>query len=167
MIVSPDVGGVVRARSLARRLDADLAIIDKRRPKAGVSEVMNIIGDVQKRHCIMVDDIVDSGGHPVQRRRRADRCRRDQRRRLCDAWRAVRRRCEPCGLLAAQLACHHRLDPGHRGGARGAQYPAYLGCAAASARPFAGSMKSGRSRRCSIVTETTALITAFFLEFSV
>ena len=62
MIVSPDVGGVVRARSLARRLDADLAIIDKRRPKAGVSEVMNIIGDVSDRHCIMVDDIVDSGG---------------------------------------------------------------------------------------------------------
>ena len=62
MIVSPDVGGVVRARSLARRLEADLAIIDKRRPKAGVSEVMNIIGDVDKRHCIMVDDIVDSGG---------------------------------------------------------------------------------------------------------
>ena len=62
MVVSPDVGGVVRARSLARRLEADLAIIDKRRPKAGVSEVMNIIGDVDKRHCIMVDDIVDSGG---------------------------------------------------------------------------------------------------------
>ena len=61
MIVSPDVGGVVRARSLARRLDADLAIIDKRRPKAGVSEVMNIIGDVDDRHCVMVDDIVDSG----------------------------------------------------------------------------------------------------------
>ena len=62
MIVSPDVGGVVRARSMASRLDADLAIIDKRRPKAGVSEVMNIIGDVKDRHCIMVDDIVDSGG---------------------------------------------------------------------------------------------------------
>ncbi len=62
MIVSPDVGGVVRARSLASRLDADLAIIDKRRPKAGVSEVLNIIGDVSDRHCIMVDDIVDSGG---------------------------------------------------------------------------------------------------------
>ena len=62
IIVSPDVGGVVRARALARRLDADLAIIDKRREKAGVSEVMNIIGDVSKRHCIMVDDIIDSGG---------------------------------------------------------------------------------------------------------
>ena len=62
MIVSPDVGGVVRARALARRLDVDLAIIDKRRPRAGVSEVMNIIGDVSNRHCVMVDDIVDSGG---------------------------------------------------------------------------------------------------------
>ena len=62
VIVSPDVGGVVRARAIAKRLDADLAIIDKRRERAGVSEVMNIIGDVDGRHCIMVDDIVDSGG---------------------------------------------------------------------------------------------------------
>jgi ribose-phosphate pyrophosphokinase len=62
MIVSPDVGGVVRARSLAKRLDADLAIVDKRRAKAGESEVMNIIGDVEGRRCILFDDIVDSGG---------------------------------------------------------------------------------------------------------
>lgn len=62
VIVSPDVGGVVRARSLASRLHCDLAIIDKRRPKAGVSEVMNVIGDVEGRDCILVDDIVDSGG---------------------------------------------------------------------------------------------------------
>jgi len=62
MIVSPDVGGVVRARYVAKRLDADLAIIDKRREKAGVSEVMNIIGDVAGRKCILVDDIVDSAG---------------------------------------------------------------------------------------------------------
>lgn len=62
VIVSPDVGGVVRARALAKRLDAELAIIDKRREKAGVSEVMNIIGDVADRRCIIVDDIVDSGG---------------------------------------------------------------------------------------------------------
>jgi ribose-phosphate pyrophosphokinase len=62
MIVSPDVGGVVRARSLAKRLDADLAIVDKRRAKAGDSEVMNIIGDVEGRRCILFDDIVDSGG---------------------------------------------------------------------------------------------------------
>lgn len=62
VIVSPDVGGVVRARSLAKRLNADLAIIDKRRERAGVSEVMNIIGDVNGRRCILVDDIVDSAG---------------------------------------------------------------------------------------------------------
>ena len=61
-IVSPDVGGVVRARAYAKRLDADLAIVDKRREKAGVSEVMNIIGNVKNQHCILVDDIVDSAG---------------------------------------------------------------------------------------------------------
>ena len=62
VVVSPDVGGVIRARAIASRIEADLAIIDKRRPRAGISEVMNIIGDVTGRHCIMVDDIVDSGG---------------------------------------------------------------------------------------------------------
>src|SRR5690349_5677933 len=62
MVVSPDVGGVVRARALAKRLGADLAIVDKRRERAGESEVMNIIGDVRGRVCLLVDDIVDSGG---------------------------------------------------------------------------------------------------------
>ena len=62
MVVSPDVGGVVRTRALGNRIGADLAIVDKRREKAGVSEVMNIIGDVAGRHCLMVDDIVDSAG---------------------------------------------------------------------------------------------------------
>jgi ribose-phosphate pyrophosphokinase len=62
MIVSPDVGGVVRARALAKRLGGDLAIVDKRRERAGESEVMNIIGDVEGRSCILIDDIVDSGG---------------------------------------------------------------------------------------------------------
>lgn len=62
VIISPDVGGVVRARALAKRLDAELAIIDKRRERAGESEVMNIIGDVDGRRCVLVDDIVDSGG---------------------------------------------------------------------------------------------------------
>ena len=63
MVVSPDVGGVVRARALAKRLDnAQLAIVDKRREKAGESEVMNIIGDVEGRFCILIDDIVDSAG---------------------------------------------------------------------------------------------------------
>ncbi len=62
MVVSPDVGGVVRARGLAKRLGCDLAIVDKRRPEAGQSEVMNIIGDVKGQRCIMVDDMCDSGG---------------------------------------------------------------------------------------------------------
>ena len=62
VVVSPDVGGVVRARALAKRLGANLAIVDKRRERAGESEVMNIIGDVSGRSCILVDDIVDSGG---------------------------------------------------------------------------------------------------------
>ncbi|GGB31196.1 ribose-phosphate pyrophosphokinase [Tistrella bauzanensis] len=62
MVISPDVGGVVRARAVAKRIDADLAIVDKRRERAGVSEVMNIIGDVEDRDCILIDDIVDSAG---------------------------------------------------------------------------------------------------------
>jgi ribose-phosphate pyrophosphokinase len=63
MVVSPDVGGVVRARALAKRLDdADLAIIDKRRPKANVSEIMHIIGDVEDRTCVLIDDLVDTAG---------------------------------------------------------------------------------------------------------
>ena len=61
-VVSPDVGGVRRARALAKRLDAGLAIVDKRREKAGISEVMNVIGDVKGHNCVLVDDIVDSAG---------------------------------------------------------------------------------------------------------
>ncbi|MBL8520604.1 MAG: ribose-phosphate pyrophosphokinase [Betaproteobacteria bacterium] len=62
IVVSPDVGGVVRARAIAKQLDADLAIIDKRRPRANVSMVMNIIGDVEGRSCVLMDDIVDTAG---------------------------------------------------------------------------------------------------------
>ena len=62
IIVAPDDGGVERARDIARRLDADLAIIDKRRERAGVSEVVNIIGDVARRCCVIIDDIVDTAG---------------------------------------------------------------------------------------------------------
>jgi ribose-phosphate pyrophosphokinase len=62
LVVSPDVGGVVRARALAKRLESDLAIIDKRRPKANDSEVMNIIGDVRGRTCVIMDDMVDTAG---------------------------------------------------------------------------------------------------------
>jgi ribose-phosphate pyrophosphokinase len=66
LVVSPDVGGVVRARAIAKRLEADLAIIDKRRPSANVSEVMNIIGDVDGRSCVIMDDIVDTAGTLVK-----------------------------------------------------------------------------------------------------
>ena len=66
LVVSPDVGGVVRARAIAKRLEADLAIIDKRRPSANVSEVMNIIGDVNDRSCVIMDDIVDTAGTLVK-----------------------------------------------------------------------------------------------------
>jgi ribose-phosphate pyrophosphokinase len=66
LVVSPDVGGVVRARAIAKRLESDLAIIDKRRPKANVSEVMNIIGDVRGRTCVIMDDIVDTAGTLVK-----------------------------------------------------------------------------------------------------
>jgi ribose-phosphate pyrophosphokinase len=62
VVVSPDVGGLVRARAIASKIGAELAIVDKRRPKAGVSEVMNIIGEVDGKNCIIVDDMVDSGG---------------------------------------------------------------------------------------------------------
>ena len=62
LVVSPDVGGVVRARAIAKQLDTDLAIIDKRRPQANVAEVMNIIGDVSGKTCLLVDDIVDTAG---------------------------------------------------------------------------------------------------------
>ena len=62
VVVSPDVGGLVRARAIASKIGSDLAIVDKRRPQAGISEVMNIIGEVEGKNCIIVDDMVDSGG---------------------------------------------------------------------------------------------------------
>lgn len=62
VVVSPDIGGVVRARAMAKRLGCDLAIIDKRRPKANEAQVMNIIGEIEGRHCIIVDDIIDTAG---------------------------------------------------------------------------------------------------------
>ena len=62
MVVSPDVGGVVRARALAKQLGCDMAIIDKRRPKANVSEVMHVIGDIDGRNCVIMDDMIDTAG---------------------------------------------------------------------------------------------------------
>ncbi|PAT33021.1 ribose-phosphate pyrophosphokinase [Vandammella animalimorsus] len=66
IVVSPDVGGVVRARALAKELGCDLAIIDKRRPKANVSEVMNVIGDIEGRNCVVMDDMIDTAGTLVK-----------------------------------------------------------------------------------------------------
>lgn len=66
IVVSPDVGGVVRARALAKQLGCDLAIIDKRRPKANVSEVMNVIGDIEGRNCVIMDDMIDTAGTLVK-----------------------------------------------------------------------------------------------------
>ena len=114
MVVSPDVGGVVRARGLAKRIDAPLAIVDKRRERPGDSEVMNVIGDVKGRTCILVDDIVDSGGTLVN----AAEALLDQRRhaghRLYHPWRAVGRRGRAHHGVAAEGARHHRLDPAER-----------------------------------------------------
>ena len=91
MVVSPDVGGVVRARAVARRLDnADLAIIDKRRPRANEAEVMNIIGDVEDRTCVLVDDMVDTAGT------------------LCHAARALKAR----GARAVVAYCTHAVLSG-------------------------------------------------------
>ena len=91
IVVSPDVGGVVRARALAKRLgDADLAIIDKRRPKANVAEVMHIIGDVAGRTCVMVDDLVDTAGT------------------LCNAAKALKER----GAIKVVAYCTHPVLSG-------------------------------------------------------
>jgi ribose-phosphate pyrophosphokinase len=66
VVVSPDVGGVVRARALAKQLGCDLAIIDKRRPKANVSEVMHVIGEIENRNCVIMDDMIDTAGTLVK-----------------------------------------------------------------------------------------------------
>ena len=66
IVVSPDVGGVVRARALAKQLNCDLAIIDKRRPRANVSEVMHVIGDIDGRNCVIMDDMIDTAGTLVK-----------------------------------------------------------------------------------------------------
>ncbi len=112
MVVSPDVGGVVRARALAKRLDAPLAIVDKRRERAGESEVMNIIGDVEGRQCVLLDDIVDFGRNALQRRRRASRRRRGRRFGLYHPRRAVGRRGRAhCGLQAVRARAHRHDRP--------------------------------------------------------
>ena len=90
--MSPDVGGVVRARAIAKRLDSDLAIIDKRRPKANVAEVMNIIGDVEGRTCVIMDDMVDTANTLCKAASALKEQRREEGRRLLHAPGAVGRR---------------------------------------------------------------------------
>ena len=99
MVVSPDVGGVVRARQLAARINAPLAIIDKRRERAGDSEVVNVIGDVAGHTCVLVDDIVDLGGTLVNAADALLEKGATRRLRLYFPWRAVGR----CGRA------HHRI----------------------------------------------------------
>ena len=111
LVVSPDVGGVVRARGLAKRLNnAPLAIVDKRRERAGESEVMNIIGDVDGRTCILVDDIVDFGRHAVQRGRGAEAAGRDRGLRLLHPRRAVGRGGGAGRHVGADRTGRHRFD---------------------------------------------------------
>ncbi len=118
MVVSPDVGGVVRARALAKRLDnAPLAIVDKRREQPGESEVMNIIGDVKGRACILIDDIVDSGGTLCNAAQALLDAGRQERRRLYHPRRAVGRRCGAGQQVGAQGTGDHRHDPADRRGA--------------------------------------------------
>ena len=122
MIVSPDVGGVVRARPIATRLNCDLAIIDKRRERRGHSEVMNVIGDVEGRDCILVDDIVDSGGTLCNAAAALIAEGREIGQRVCDARRAVGRRGGADCVIADRDDDDHRQHPGHRGGAARAQH---------------------------------------------
>ena len=123
MVVSPDVGGVVRARALAKRINAPLAIVDKRRERAGESEVMNIIGEVKGKNCILVDDIVDSGGTFCNAADALLEDGRQGRARLYHPRRAVGRRGRAHLGVAAEGAGHHRYDPADRGGARRQECP--------------------------------------------
>ena len=123
MVVSPDVGGVARARGLAKRINAPLAIIDKRRERAGESEVMNVIGEVAGHTCILVDDIVDSRRHAGERRRCAAQARRQGCLRLYQPRRALRRRGRPHRQVAAEGTGHHRFHPADQGTAGDAEHP--------------------------------------------
>ena len=123
MVVSPDVGGVVRARGLAKRINADLAIVDKRRERAGESEVMNIIGDVAGHTCILIDDIVNSGGTLVNA---ADALLHNGAK---DVYAYITHGVLSGGAvsahrrLEAERTGHHQLDPADRGRPGRAQYP--------------------------------------------
>ena len=145
MVVSPDVGGVVRARGLAKRINAPLAIIDKRRERAGESEVMNVIGDVAGYTCILIDDIVDSGGTLVNA---ADAL-------IANGAKEVYAYITHgvlSGGAAARIAGSqaegtrdHRLDPADRSGHQGRQHPH-----AVDRAPDRGSDQPHRVRRIGV-----------------
>ena len=130
VVVSPDVGGVVRARGLAKRINVPIAICDKRRERAGEFEVMNVIGDVKGKRCILIDDIVDFGRHAGQRRQRAARAGRHRGDGLHHPRRAVRRRGRQDHGLQPQDAGDHRHDPADRAGEGRRQHPRALDRAA-------------------------------------
>ncbi len=111
VFVSPDAGGVERTRAYSKRLDASLAIIDKRRERANVSEVMNLIGEVKGKDCIIIDDIIDTAGTLTRRRARARREGRQDGRRLRDPRRPLRARRAAHRRLAPDRGRRQRLDP--------------------------------------------------------
>jgi len=123
MVISPDVGGVARARDLAQRLGAPLAIVDKRREKAGEVAGMTVIGDVSGKKCIIVDDICDTAGTSVQGRRHSDGtwCHRGAQ--LHHPWRAFRPGSRADQGVGDEVAGHHRFDRADGGGAVLPQYP--------------------------------------------
>ena len=114
VVVSPDVGGVVRARALAKRIGVPIAICDKRRERPGEFEVMNVIGDVDGKRCVLIDDIVDSGGTLVNAANALLEKGATEVVRLHHPWRADGRGGGQALRLQHQDAHHHGLDPAHR-----------------------------------------------------
>ena len=138
IVVSPDVGGVVRARALAKRLESDLAIIDKRRPRANVSEVMNVIGEVKDRTCVIMDDMVDTAGTLLQGGRSAQGRGREEGRRLLHARGALGRRGRAHRRIRHGRTGGHRHHPAARGRARLQEDPQPVGGGAARGNHTAG-----------------------------
>ena len=153
MVVSPDVGGVVRARGLAKRIDAPLAIVDKRRERPGDSEVMNVIGDVTGPHLHPGRRHRRFRRHAGQRRRGAARSRRHAGHRLYHPRRAVGRRGGAHHGVAAEGAGHHRLDPAERVGEERAQHPGAADRLPARRGDRAHAPRSSRCRACSTKRE--------------
>ena len=147
-IVSPDAGGAERARAYAKRLDAELAIIDKRRIEDGTAEVMNVIGDVQGRTCILQDDIIDTAGTIQKAAQRAEGGRRRARAGVRRARRAVGTGDRAHREVAARSADRDQHDPAQRERAAVQEDRRALGGAAAWDRRFGVFTRRRRSLRC-------------------